>query len=83
MGSSLILKMTATDALRRIGVDAHVEHADLSSARSLPADVIIGQRLHTEELADSAPVVVEVTNFMDTDGLEEQLRVRLAEQGWL
>ncbi len=83
MGSSLILKMTAEEALRRIGVDARVEHADLSSARSMPADVIIGQDLHTEELAGQAPVVVAVTNFVDTDGLERQLRERFAEQGWL
>lgn len=83
MGSSLILKMTAEDALRRLGVSARVEHADLSSARGAGADVIVGQGMHTEELAGEAPVVITVTNFVDTDGLEEQLRRHLTEQGWL
>lgn len=83
MGSSLILKMTAEDALRRIGVPAEVEHADLSSARSSPADVIVGQDLHTAELAGQAPVIVSVTNFVDADGLEQQLRQRFTEQGWI
>jgi PTS system ascorbate-specific IIB component len=83
MGSSLILKMTTEDALRRIGVTADVEHADLSSARGIPADVIVGQGMHTDELVGQAPVVVAVTNFVDTDGLETELRRRLAEQGWI
>lgn len=83
MGSSLILKMTTEDALRRLGVTAEVEHADLSTARSIPADVIVGQDLHTAELAAQAPVVVSVTNFVDTDGLTERLRQHFTEQGWL
>lgn len=83
MGSSLILKMTAEDALRRLGVSAQVEHADLSSARGSGADVIVGQSMHTEELDGEAPVVIAVTNFVDADGLETQLRRRLNDQGWL
>lgn len=83
MGSSLILKMTAEDALRRIGLPADVEHADLSSARGIAADVIVGQDMHTAELAGLAPVVVSVTNFVDTDGLEAQLRRHFTEQGWI
>ncbi len=83
MGSSLILKMTAEKALAELGVPARVEHADLSSARGMGADVILAQGLHVAELAGAAPVVIEVRHFLDTAGLKETLARRLREQGWL
>lgn len=83
MGTSLILKMTAEDALRDIGVDARVEHADLSSARGMTADVVIGQGMMTGEIADLAPVVLDVDDLLDRPGLAARLREALTAQGWL
>ncbi|GLZ08002.1 PTS ascorbate transporter subunit IIB [Actinomadura sp. NBRC 104412] len=83
MGSSLMLKMTAEDALRGLGVDARVENTDLSTARGMSADVIVGQGMHTAEMEGLAPIVITVSDFLDKDGLQEQLRERLTEQGWL
>jgi PTS system ascorbate-specific IIB component len=83
MGSSLILKMTAETALRQLGVKARVEHTDLPGLRGLSADVIIAQPMHASEVRDLAPVVIEVTNFLDVDGLRDVLARRLREVGWL
>ncbi|PSK91856.1 PTS system ascorbate-specific IIB component [Murinocardiopsis flavida] len=83
MGSSLILKMTAEDALRDIGVSAKVENTDISTARGMRPDVVIGQGMHTDDIADLAPVVLAVDNFLDKEGLAASLRERLGEQGWL
>ncbi len=83
MGSSLMLRMTAEEALRDLGVGAKVEAADVSSARGMHADVILGQGMHTDDFADAAPVVIAVTNFMDKEVLKEQLREGLRKQGWL
>lgn len=83
MGSSLILKMTAEKALAELGVEARVEHADLSSARGMGADVILAQGLHVGELLAVAPVVIEVNNFLDAAALKIQLARRLTEAGWM
>jgi PTS system ascorbate-specific IIB component len=83
MGSSLMLKMTAEDALRALDVDARVENADLSTARGMTPDVIVGQGMHTGEMEGLAPVVITVSDFLDKEGLQEQLRHHLTEQGWL
>lgn len=83
MGSSLILKMTAEKALRELGVPAHVEFADLSSARGMGADVILAQGLHVDELTGAAPVVIEVANFLDSAGLKDILSRRLRAEGWM
>ncbi|MQA10714.1 MAG: PTS cellbiose transporter subunit IIB [Pseudonocardiaceae bacterium] len=83
MGSSLMLKMTAESALRALGVDARVECVDVSTARGKQPDVIIGQDMHTSELPELAPVVVTISDFLDSDGLESALRERLGAKGWL
>ncbi len=83
MGSSLMLKMTAEDALRALNVDARVENTDVSTARGMTADVIIGQGMHTSEIEDLAPIVITISDFLDKEGLEVQLRERLTEKGWL
>lgn len=83
MGSSLILRMSAESALKELGVEAKVEATDASSARSMPADVIIGQEMHTEAFQERAPVVIAISNFMDKQGLKDQLSSALQEQGWL
>lgn len=83
MGSSLILKMTAEKALQELKIRARVDHADLSSARSMGADVILAQGLHVGELVGAAPIVIEVKNFLDSAALKETLVKRLREQAWL
>ncbi|WP_166356157.1 PTS sugar transporter subunit IIB [Phytoactinopolyspora limicola] len=83
MGSSLILRMNAEKALSTLGVSAKVEHTDMSSARSMRADVVIAQGMHADDLAGVAPVVLSISNFMDVDGLRRQLDEALRAQGWL
>ncbi len=83
MGSSLMLRMTVEEVLKKMGVEAKVEATDVSSARGMKADVIVGQGMHTEEFEGRAPVVVAITNFMDKDTLETQLTEAFKDQGWL
>jgi ascorbate PTS system EIIB component len=83
MGSSLILRMNAEQALRELGVKAKVEATDMSSAKGINADVILGQAMHTDEFRGAAPVVMAISNFMDVAGMKERLAVALREQGWL
>ena len=82
MGSSLILRMTVETALARMGLPAEIDHTDLSSARSMSPDVVVGQGMHTDELAGIAPVVVAVTDFLDDAAVESRLRDGFKEVGW-
>jgi ascorbate PTS system EIIB component len=83
MGSSLMLRMTAEKALAELGVKARVEATDVSSARGMSVDVILGQGMHTEEFVGAAPVVVTISNFMDSDALKADLEGPLRQHGWL
>lgn len=82
MGSSLMLRMNVEDVLKRMQVSAKVEATDVSTARGMEADAIIGQGMHTEAFEGRAPVVISITNFMDKAGLEQQLTEAFEAQGW-
>lgn len=83
MGSSLILRMTAEEVLKELGLWARVTATDTSSARSMPADVILGQGMHTTEFLGQAPAVITVDNFLDREELKRKLADRFEELGWL
>jgi len=83
MGSSLILKMTAEDAFRETKIEATVEHSDLSSAKTMNADIIIVQALHAEEVSGLAPIVMVIKNFLDKDFIKQETLRLLKEKGWI
>lgn len=83
MGSSLILRMTAEEAFRDLGVRAKVEATDLSSARGANPDMILAQGMHASEFEGSVPMVIAVTNFVDKEALKAQLEEALRGAGWL
>ena len=83
MGSSLILRRTAEQALERLGVEAQLDHTDVGSARGTSADIVIGQPTYLDELegVDALPVPIE--SFVDVNQAEQRLRAALERQGWL
>lgn len=83
MGTSLILRMTCETVFGRLGVPASVEHTDLSSAKGMSPDVLVGQGMHMADLEGIAPVQVVVEDFVDDVALEDKLRPALVAAGWL
>lgn len=82
MGSSLILRMTVETAVNRMRLNAEIDHTDLSSARSMEPDVVVGQGMHTDEPEGVAPVIVSVDDFLDDAVVEEKLRAAFSAVGW-
>lgn len=87
-GTSLILRIHVEAALKEMGVKAEVDHADVSSAGSAAADLILTSR----ELADSLRAdgkekanIVVVNNYFDKQeiraALESALNRLSAEEG--
>jgi PTS system ascorbate-specific IIB component len=82
MGTSLIMRMTAEEVFKELGIRAHVQATDVSSARGMHADVVIGQAMHTGELVGHFPAVVTVENFIDKNEMREKILAGLEAAGW-
>jgi PTS system ascorbate-specific IIB component len=75
IGTSVILKMNAEKAVSRLGLDADVEVADISSARgaAATADLVLTSAELAGELDGIKPPVVVVDNFTDVDQITDTI----------
>ncbi|MHC5229277.1 PTS sugar transporter subunit IIB [Enterococcus sp. LJL99] len=81
VGSSMVLKMTIEKVVKELGITAEVENTDLSTAKSMHADVYFTSAELLNELqgAVSAPVY-PVKKYMDKVEVKEQVEKFLAEK---
>ncbi|WP_312979453.1 PTS sugar transporter subunit IIB [Atlantibacter sp.] len=73
MGSSLILRMNVETVLKKHGVDANVEHMDVSAAASANADLVITNAELVGNLQHLSCPVVVVNNYIDTNEITQAL----------
>lgn len=83
MGSSLIMRMTAEKVLEELGLHAHVQAMDVSSALGMHPDIVIGQSMHTPQFEGKAPIVIAIDNFIDKEELRTKLLIAMEGIGWL
>jgi len=74
LGSSFMLEMNIKKVLKVIGVEAEVEHADLSSAMPDAADLFVIGRDLASSVNVSADKKVILNSIIDKKELEEKLR---------
>ena len=73
MGSSLILRMNVETVLKKHGVEANVEHMDVSAAASANADLVITNAELVGNLQHLSCPVVVVNNYIDTNEVTQAL----------
>lgn len=76
-GTSLILKMNIEQVLTEQGVQAEVEHVDVSTASSMTADLIVTSKELAQTLQNHGNHVVTVQNFFDVEEIRSALREHL------
>ena len=78
LGSSFMVEMNIKKVLKKLNIDAEVEHSDLSSATPDAADVFV----MAKDLAGSAGVpahqLVVINNIIDINELENKLTAYFA-----
>lgn len=72
-GTSLILRMTVEDVLRKMGIQADVENTDVSSAKSIQSDIVVLSQELAGTLGDVDSKVVIVNNYFDEEEVEREL----------
>ncbi|ALS30205.1 PTS sugar transporter subunit IIB [Paenibacillus cisolokensis] len=76
-GTSLILRMNVENVLKEMGVQADVEHTDVSTASSMPADYIVTSNELAQTLQGHSAQIVIVNNYFDLNEIKEKLKAVL------
>ncbi len=80
IGSSMLLRLNAEKALKRIGrTDVDFDIADIGSARGLAAtaDIVLTSKELAEQLGPVKAKVVTITNFVSVDEMATKLQAAL------
>lgn len=80
VGSSLIMKMTVMEALKRLDIPCSVEHWDMGTVSGKPCDLIVTSEEFRKNFSDRDNVVY-VTNFVDVNEMESKLEEFLSSRG--
>lgn len=76
LGSSFLVEMNIKKVLAKIGVEAEVEHSDLSSATPGAADLFVMGKDIAESARMPEDKVIVLNNIVDMNELEEKLSER-------
>ena len=75
LGTSLMMEMAVKEVIAKIGLEAEVEHEDLSSAASSTADIWVAATDIANQLSDAGKEnIVSLVNIFDKASIEEQLK---------
>lgn len=88
LGSSFACQMSAEDVLNKLGVDAKLDHSDISSAASAKADIIItAQNFQSQfekfSVDPKQTTIVYLRNIVSKAEIEEKIVPVLKEKGVL
>ncbi len=65
LGSSFMVSLKVEGVLKKLGIEATVEHIDLTSAKGVDADLFLGSADIVVNLKDSKENVVGLVNILD------------------
>ena len=85
LGTSLMMEMSIKSILKELAASADVDHRDLASAGSEPAEIFIATRDIAEQLQSMGVNgrLVSLANMVDKVAMKEQLSTALRELGAL
>jgi ascorbate PTS system EIIB component len=73
LGSSFIMELNVKKALTEMGKTAEVDHTDLASAKTVPADIYIGAADIVGQLDDGNRTIVTLENMMNISEIQSKL----------
>ena len=88
LGSSFACQMAAEDVLTKLGVEARLDHSDISSAASARPDIIItAQNFQSQfekfTIDPKQTIIVYLRNIVSKQEIEEKITPVLKEKGVL
>lgn len=81
LGSSFMIQMNVEKVLKELKVEAEVDHADLSSAMGMKADIYLGTRDITSQFNSLGGEIVSLNSMLDMNELRTKLEEALKKLG--
>lgn len=77
LGSSFMMELNVKKVLKKLGITAQVDHTDLTSAKTIEADIYVGAKDLMANFKKDNIKRIELDNIMDLNEIEKQLLTHL------
>lgn len=77
LGSSFMMELNVKKVLKKLGITAQVDHTDLTSAKTVEADIYVGAKDLMANFKKDNIKRIELDNIMDLNEIEKQLLAHL------
>ena len=77
LGSSFMVRMNVQKILEDMGIEAEVEHSDLSTATTYRADIFVTAKNFAETFSNVKGYVIALDNIVDQVELKEKLIIAM------
>lgn len=78
LGTSLMMEMAVKEVVKKLGLDAEVDHEDLSSATSSQADIWVAAADIAVQLEEAGKEnIISLINIFDKASIETQIKAFL------
>lgn len=75
LGTSLMMEMAVKEVVKKLGLEAEVDHEDLSSATSSNADIWVAATDVATQLEEAGKKnIIKLVNIFDKASIEAQLK---------
>lgn len=73
-----MMEMAVKEVVKKLGIEAEVDHEDLSSAASSKADIWVAASDIANQLEESGKInIISLKNIFDKESIEQQLKTFL------
>ncbi len=73
LGSSFMMELNVKKAIKELGVSADVDHTDLSTGKSMNADIYLGAKDIMNNFKKDGANIVGLENIMDLNEIKQKI----------
>ncbi|WP_319370036.1 PTS sugar transporter subunit IIB [uncultured Ilyobacter sp.] len=77
LGSSFMMELNVKKAIKELGITAEVDHTDLTTGKSMDADIYLGAKDIMSNFKKEGAKVVGLENIMDLNEIKNKISVYL------
>lgn len=77
LGSSFMMELNVKKAIGELGIEASVDHTDLTTGKTMDADIYVGARDIMDNFTKAGAKVVSLENIMSIPEIKEKISVHL------
>lgn len=77
LGSSFMMEINVKKALKELGIEAEVDHTDLTTGKTMNADIFLGANDIMSNFTKEGATIIGLENIISVDEIKEKIAAHI------